>query len=1018
MHHRIRWTEQRTERRLLDLAEQRFPRKLELPPFAYRALKGPDEAPPLRGETQDWKTLRTGQVWGSWSTTFVLRCELDWPEWGEALHLPLGEAGDFSHPEALLYIDEQAVAGVDRNHQEVRLNLTPGRYRLALHGWTGRGGFPESEPGRNLRLGACAIVSIDHGLNEFLSTARCALGLVRQLEERDPARGRVLNALEQALRGADEAWPTRRLRDEITNAGPPLDVDLWATGHAHLDLAWLWTYGQSRHKAARTFHTVCRLMSEFPEFHFTQSQPVLYEWVRQDHPPLFERIRELVSQGRWEPTGGMWVEADTNLSGAESLVRQLLLGQRFFREHFGERATPILWLPDVFGYPACLPQLIRGAGLEYFFTIKIGWNQYNQLPYDSFWWEGLDGTRVLTSFSTTPSLEPGQQNPASTYNALAEPEQIVGSWTNARQKEHQRDLFMTFGYGDGGGGPSREMLENLETLKLAPSAPKIRQASALEFFRSLQANSGHLLPRWRGELYLELHRGTYTTQARTKRANKQLEVSLHNAEVLACLAGTSIDLENAWRKICLNGFHDVLPGSSIAEVYQDAARLYAEAECEVRAAQAPLLQCLTSRLGGALVLVNTTSFTRADPAWIANTSLPEGKEGSFPNQWPSQAGAGGLWIATPLEPYTMRAITLDSQSPMALETGLKVGPDFLENALLRVELSGGGDVMRIFDKTRQREVLAPPGHQWQAFEDKPLDWDAWDVDIFFDDKMRLSQPASRITVLESGPLVATLEVERQIMSSRYRQRIRLAYNSARLDFETWVDWRERHTLLKVAFPVEVHAPNATFGIQWGAVERPTHRNTSWDWARFEVCAHHWADISEGDYGVSLLSDCKYGYDVRDNVLRLSLLRSPTWPDPQADQGEHHFTYSLLPHQSRWGTETVAQGYLLNFPVLSAASSSEAAQPDRHLLRTDAPWAVIETVKPAQDGRGVIVRLYESQQRRGKVRLSTGYPLAQAYACDLLETDLAPLDVQPNFVELFLKPFQIVTVRLIAQEGSP
>lgn len=1012
MHHRIRWTEQRIERRLGELAGLRYKRSQQLPAFSYRALPGPDTPPPLTEDSGAWEELRPGQAWGAWNTNFVLRCQLDWPQWGEALYLPLGESGDFSHPEALLYIDEHAVAGVDRHHQEIRLRLSAGSHRLALHGWTGRGGFPEPDPQRRLCLEPCRVVALDHGLEEFLGLARCALGLARQLEERDPARGGLLNALEAAFQNLEGGWPTARLQEDIARAGHPLDVRLWATGHAHLDLAWLWTYAQGRHKAARTFHTVSHLMEEFPDFRFTQSQPALYDWIRQDHPALFARIQDRVREGRWEPTGGMWVEADTNLSGAETLVRQLTLGQRFYRRHFGERATPILWLPDVFGYPACLPQLMVSAGLQYFFTIKIGWSQYNRLPFDSFWWEGLDGTRILTSFSTTPCLDdPDGARNVSTYNALANPEAIVGSWTNALQKEHQRDLIMTYGYGDGGGGPTREMLENLATMASVPSAPKTRHGSALEFFRSLEANSGHLLPRWRGELYLELHRGTYTSQARIKRANRSLERSLHNAEALACLADARIDLESAWQKLCLNGFHDVLPGSSIAEVYEDAARLYKEAEEEVRLAQAPLLETLAARLGGDLLLTNTTSFARTHPALIPWSRLAKDDCG-YPRRWPSQSGVEGLWVACPLEPYSIEPVELGSDGPVAIETGLRVGPTLLENALLRVELDSQGDILRIFDKTRQREVLAAPGNQWQAFEDRPLDWDAWDVDIFFDDTVWQSEPATRIEVLEQGPLVASLEIERQIRSSRYRQRIRLAYNSARLDFETWIDWRERHTLLKVAFPVEVRSAAASYGIQWGAVERPTHRNTSWDWARFEVCAHRWADLSEGDYGVSLLSNSQYGYDVRDNVLRLSLLRGATWPDPEADQGEHHFTYSLLPHTGRWGTSTICQGYLLDIPVFVFASTGAPAEPGLHLVRTDVPWAVIETVKPAQDGRGLIVRLYESQQCRGPVRLSTGFALGQAFLCDLMEENEEPLEVESHFLQVELKPFQIVTLRLI------
>ena len=1013
MHHRTRWTAQRIRRRLEYLATLVYRQTQELPAFRYLELDGPETPPPLEEDTSTWALVPPRSYWGKWRVNFILRCEFEMPAWGEALVFPIGETGDFSHPEALVYVDGKPIAGTDKHHPEVRVDLKPGNHRLALHGWTGLGGNVKQDLNRRLYMSPCLVVQVDQPLREFLAAARCALGLGECLDEKNPAHGRVLNALEEAFQALDtregvrpECAPAlKALRDGLGLAGPSLDADLWATGHAHLDVAWLWTYGQTRQKAARTFHTALLLMEQFPDYHFSQSQPVLYEWVRQDHPELFARIQQRVKQGRWEPTGGMWVEADANLSGGEALVRQFLLGRRFFQEHFGDRATPVLWLPDVFGYPASLPQILRGAGMEYFFTIKIGWSQYNRLPFDSFWWEGLDGTRVLTSFSTTP-CNPGEGE-GSTYNALAEPRQILGSWNNLLQKEHQRDLLMSYGHGDGGGGPTREMLENLH--QVYPAAPRIRLGPAYEFFRNLERNSGARLPTWNGELYLELHRGTYTTQSRTKRANRKLEVALHDAEAMSLLAGLPAELRRAWEILCLNQFHDVLPGSSVGEVYVDAEKLYAEGNERAQLALARAAEALGEQMGGELLLVNTTSFARNDLAY------QPGWTGRYPEGMLSQQGPEGIWIACKLEAYTAQSVSLTDVPSPALETGLKAEPQLLENPYVRLELNDDGDIVRIFDKINQREVLAKGGlgNQFQAFEDRPLNWDAWDIDIFYDDKVWHSEPASRVRVLEQGPLVATLEVERKILSSPYRQRIRLYYNSARIDFETWIDWRERHVLLKTAFPVDVRSQRATYEIQWGAVERLTHRNTSWDWARFEVCAHKWVDLSEADYGVSLLNDCKYGHDIRDNVMRLSLLRSPTSPDREADQGEHRFTYSLLPHRDRWGTSTISQAYFLNYPVLVLPVQAGARRSETsHLVHTDVPWAVVETVKPAEDGRGFIVRVYESQQRRGRVRLAAGFPLRGAYVTNLVEEDGEALEVHGHFVEFTLRPFQIATFRLI------
>jgi alpha-mannosidase len=389
-------------------------------------------------------------------------------------------------------------------------------------------------------MGRCAVVQIDRALRDFLSTARIALGTCAVLDPDDPVTARLLTALDNAFKVLDTRDPLRDhvyatvaeangvLLEGIARAGGPLDVDIVATGHAHLDVAWLWTLGRTRRKAARTFHTVLTLMEEFPDFHFTQSQPQLYDYVREDHPELFETIRKAVSERRWEPTGGMWVEADCNISGAESLARQFLLGRTFFAEHFGaDNDSPVAWLPDAFGFSWSLPQLIKQAGLEYFMTIKLGWNQYNRLPADTFWWQGIDGTRVLTHFSTTAA----RGAKSSTYNSAATPEDALGTWTRHQQKELRAEQLMIFGYGDGGGGPTREMLENVRAMSAFPGLPRVRQGSAGEFFGKLEADAGPALPVWNDELYLEYHRGTYTTQARSKRVNRKTEFLLHDAEL-------------------------------------------------------------------------------------------------------------------------------------------------------------------------------------------------------------------------------------------------------------------------------------------------------------------------------------------------------------------------------------------------------------------------------------------------------------------------------------------------------
>jgi alpha-mannosidase len=983
-------------------------------------------------------------------TNYVLRAIFQVPaSWDPdalvALYLPLGESGDFSHPEALAYIDGKAYAAADRHHQEILLSQDHHdgqEHQLTLHTWTGLGGLRTGKPGTKLYMRPCSVVQLDQPTRDFIATARVALGIADKLQENDPVKGHLLNALDAAFKVLDTREPFGEafytsvipahevLRAGIAKAGPALGVDVTATGHAHIDVAWLWTLGQTRRKSGRTFHTVLRLMEQFPEYHFSQSQPQLYDYVKKDYPELMESIKHRVAEGRWEPLGGMWVEADCNITGAESLARQFLLGRSFFREHFGPEAeSPVLWLPDVFGYAWALPQLIQQAGIRYFMTIKIGWNQYNRLPYDSFWWQGLDGSKILTHFSTTP-----EGHHASTYNAKATPEEAIGVWENFQQKELQQELLMIYGYGDGGGGPTREMLENIREMGNFPATPRLRQDSVDNFFRNLEEESGDVLPTWNGELYLEYHRGTYTTQARNKRANRKSEFLLHDAEFLASLATMldqdyeypSTSIRRAWELVCLNQFHDIIPGSSINPVYVESLQQYDEVKTLGNAVRDAALDVINQHFGYDLLIVNATSFTRNDLAFWSG-HLGEGQcllkgDGS---PVAIQTSAGGTWIAgDELQPYSVTGLNIDPGESPVLETDLKISPVLLENRFIRVELNDTGDIVRILDKVNDREVL-PSGaiaNQFQAFEDRPMAHDAWDVDIYYDDKMWIAEPASSVTVVESGPLRAVLEIRRRILHSEIVQQISLSYNSAQLDFNISIDWRERHIMLKTAFPVDILTPTATYEIQWGNVERPTHRNTSWDWARFETCAQKWVDLSEGGYGVSLLNDCKYGHDVRDNVMRISLLRSPTLPDPEADQGEHHFAYSLLPHTGGWDKVTIPAAYGLNDrPIVwrKADNNSQltSTKPEswralNSFVSVNQPNIVIETVKQAENGDGVIVRLYESQRRRGTVTLTTGFDLREVWYTNLLEENQKALVSDSNSVRLFVKPYEIVTLRLL------
>ncbi len=1038
MHHKIRWTHEKLTQRLSLIKPLAYRERQAISPFRFTILTDPMETPPLEADDSGWEIIEPHTYWAYRDTNFLLRTSFEIPAtWQSpvALHLPLGDGGSFSHPEALIYIDGIPYAACDRHHQEVLLSdkyQDGNTHQLDLHGWSGNN-HPGGKTQGRLYLHPCEVVQIDQVTRDFVTSARVALQVTQQLDDNHPAKPHLLNALDQAFKLLDTREPLGEkfynsvpsahtiLRNGIKKAGQAMDVDLTAVGHAHIDVAWLWTLGQTRRKAGRTFHTVLRLMEQFPDYHFAQSQSQLYDYVRQDYPQLFEAIKSQVANGRWEPIGGMWVEADCNISGAESLARQFLLGRSFFKEHFGKNVeSPVLWLPDVFGYSWSLPQLIKLAGLDYFLTIKISWNQYNRLPYDSFWWQGLDGTRVLTHFSTTP----GWDNRAN-YNATATPQEVLGSWQCFQQKDLQRNLLMMYGYGDGGGGPTREMLENLSEMADFPGLPRAHTEKAINFFRRMEAQAGEKLPTWNGELYLEYHRGTYTTQSRNKRANRKSEFLLHDAEFLATLAALldkaynypADALRHAWELVCLNQFHDIIPGSSITPVYTESLEQYAEIEEIGQQICAAASAVIADQIHCDLLVVNPTSFEREDLIFWEE-ELEEGRYLQTTGGMPvfTQRTLDGTWIsASKLPAYSITALHITETAAPIPETGLHATTNLLENAFLRVEFNEAGDIVRLYDKANQRDVL-PPGavaNQFQAFEDRPMNWDAWDIDIYYDDKMWLSDPAHSIEVIEAGPLRATLEIKRRILNSLYVQRISLQYNSPQLRFDTEIDWEERHILLKTAFPVDVLSPRATYEIQWGNVERPTHRNTSWDWARFETCAQKWVDLSEGDYGVSLLNDCKYGHDIQQNTIRLSLLRSPTHPDPEADQGIHHFSYILLPHAGDWKGSTIPAAYALNDPLrIFVGSPEEKATEIPTLLQVNCKHVVVETIKQAEDENGIIVRLYECHRKRGMVTLTMSFEVGSASIVNLLEEDEQILKPHGHHISVPIKPYQILTLRLV------
>ena len=802
---------------------------------------------------------------------------------------------------------------------------------------------------------------------------------------------------------------------ELKAEYPPVGR-LALTGHAHLDLAWLWPVSETIRKGRRTFASVLSLMERYDDFVFNQSSAQLYRWIETGSPEIFERVRRRVEEGRWEPVGGSWVEADCQIPSGESMVRQMLYGQKYFEEKFGHRSR-VAWLPDAFGFSPALPQLLRGAGMEGFFTYKLNWSETNEFPYDLYEWEGIDGSTVIAH---------DFENPGQDYNGNITPHDIYGTWRNFEGKRHHPESLFSFGWGDGGGGPSEQMLENYARLKSFPAMPRLRMAHVDEFFDRLPKEG---LPRWIGELYLELHRGTLTTQARVKKLNREAEHRLLEAEALATLAALHggeyqrEELEAAWKTLLLNQFHDILPGTSIGEVYEVTHKELADV---LRKAQVLRDSALSPspEAEPTLLVANVSLNPRSLSVLLDAESRPEGDAGvadADGNPLPTQETENGELLvhapglSVPGLGWKTLTISHESAPDRQQETaGVRVevagGRIVLDNELLRVEVGEDGTLHGVFDREAGREVLAARANQLWAYTDKPRNWEAWDVDEGYEQEGEEISSVESVEVVESGPLRASVRVVRRWRGSTIVQTYRLLSGSRRLDVESYVDWRERRVLLRTLFPLAVRSHETTSETMFGALRRPTHHNTPWDATRFEVSAHRFCDLSEPGYGVALLNDGKYGHSAKGNVLGISLLRSPLYPDPFADEGEHRFTYALFPHPGDWTAAGVArEAFALNAPLFPVRAQEDTLPRGFSLVEAEGLELALGSLKLAEDGDAVILRLYEPHGARGECTLRFSRRVERVERVNLLEEAEGTVEVREGAVRLRVRPFEVVTL---------
>lgn len=960
-------------------------------------------------------------------TTYQVPKELDGKRMWLHVKTQIDEWDDAKNPQFLLFVNGVVTQGIDMNHREVLLSTSAKAGEelvLELQSYTG---ILHKE--FNLIV---EMQEIDQDIEKLYYDLWVPLAAFSRMEEDDKNRrdietilNNTINYLDLRTPYSDEFYATLKEASDYIDQALYTDMagykDIIATciGHTHIDVAWWWTVAQTREKVGRSFATVLKLMEEYPNYKFMSSQPQLYYFLKERYPELYEQVKERVKEKRWEPEGGMWVEADCNLTSGESLVRQFMHGKRFFKEEFGVD-NKILWLPDVFGYSGALPQIMKKCGIDYFMTTKLAWNQFNKIPYDTMMWRGIDGTEVLTHLITTLGVSQPIKDFFTTYNGMLHPDAIMGGWMRYQNKDINNDILISYGYGDGGGGPTREMIEtSIRMEKGVKGIPCVRQEFARNYFDELaeRVEGNRRLPVWEGEFYFEYHRGTLTSMGRNKRSNRKSELGLMDLELLSVLAEKMVaypteELDAIWKLVLINQFHDILPGSSIKEVYDVTKAEYAEIAEKLEKMIAERKKALAGS-GDAITIFNTTGKERSDIVVLGPTDaevLVDTEGNTYPIQ---QTKEGAVAYVQNLPSKGYKSFTGAKAEKEAALPFTLVNDYQLETPFFTIKLDEQGMFTSIFDKENDREVIqeGQRANLIRMYEDKPIYFDNWDIDIYYTEKFWDVDQVEHMEWTEVGPVRAVLEIERKASKSTIRQKIIFYADSRRIEFSTHVDWKEHQTLLKVHFPVAVHTDEATFDVQFGNLTRKTHQNTSWDVARFESCGQKWMDLSEGHYGVSLLNDCKYGHSVKDSNMALTLIKSGTEPNPTTDQEEHDFTYAIYPHAEGWRqAQTVAEAYKLNQPLLvETGTETKSAY---SFASVDASNVIMETVKNAEDGEGTVIRMYESENSYTKTKLTVNAEFKKAFICNLLEETESEAFVNGNEIEVVLKPYEVVTVKLV------
>lgn len=958
-------------------------------------------------DTADMTPFLDGETWGggvekhAW---FYARINFKKSEYKRLLRISSMMADAWYCPQIILYIDGEIKQGMDVNHPDYLIE-EEGEHDVYVYACTRTADHRLKKVNDFLPFSMC-VDYVDERVETLYYDLSVPYGILEYVDKNSDEYLKVYSIVDKAISMLDlrkigsEAFIKSAVKTSEYLNKNFYDKDkgekpmVACVGHTHIDVAWLWRLRQTVEKSQRSFATVIELMRRYPSYRFMSSQVPLYKAVKKEAPALYEKIKERIKEGRWEADGGMYVEADCNITGGEGLVRQFMYGKRFFKQEF-DVDSKVLWLPDVFGYSAALPQIMKKCGVDDFVTSKISWNDTNTMPYDTFSWQGIDGSEVTTHFIL------GQKDTnwkrGNTYNSQISSASVCGTYFRNQQRQVSSQALMTVGYGDGGGGTTTHDVEYVERMKNPlPALPSARFTSVKEYIDTAKANiakNEKELPKWIGELYLEYHRGTYTSQANNKKYNRKSEFGMCNVEALSVLANKfgidgfdKAEHDKKWEDILINQFHDILPGSSINEVYKDSDYMYGKIFEYINGMTQKLLNGIAKNVQSSGFLVyNPNSFT------LTGAVSYEGKK------------------------YNVNGIPAKGYKVVSLKEGkskVKASKSGLESDYLKITLDKNKNIVSVYDKKNDREVLKKgKSIRFVAYEDLPNKYDAWEIAHYYKEKEFAVNDVVSCEVVKDN-CGAGIKTVRKLGDSIITDTMYLYDDKDVVEFDDNIDWKESHVLLKREFPIDVVTDRASCEIQYGYADRSTTRNTSWDSAKFEVCAHKYVDVSENDYGVSLINESKFGHGLYDNDISLTLLRSPKTPDAECDMKVHEMKYALCPHKgSLANSDTLKKAYEINNPAIVVPSVGGGDLPDTYApicVKNDE--LVVEAFKIAEDGNGVVIRAYEPMRKRGVAQINVGFG-NKAYVCDMLENEIEEIEIVDGKIILPYKPFEIITIKV-------